>query len=155
MSPPPLLIISQLITEFSWSHASAIVGVIALVLLLVAVYLLYRSRSNKGSLIALEGTSGGECVMIPLVPLSLCPSYYTITIPSILDISASKFPSFYLEATWENFSVTDKQTEATLTVPSKVTLNPFAHRKLTKLLQQPFMAYVVILHNNYAFYLDE
>lgn len=93
--------------------------------------------------------------MIPLVPLSLCPSYYTITIPSILDISASKFPSFYLEATWENFSVTDKQTEATLTVPSKVTLNPFAHRKLTKLLQQPFMAYVVILHNNYAFYLDE
>lgn len=71
--------------------------------------------------------------MIPLVPLSLCPSYYTITIFSILDISASKFPSFYLEATWENFSVTNKQTKTTLTVPFKVTLNPFAHRKLTKL----------------------
>lgn len=88
--------------------------------------------------------------MTPLVPLPLCLLYYTITIPSILDISASKFPSLYLEDTWEIFSVRDKQTETTLTVPSKFTLNPFAHRKLTKLLQQPFMAYVVILHSNYC-----
>lgn len=66
-----------------------------------------------------------------------------------------KISLFFLEATWKNFSVTDKQTETTLTVPSKFTLNPFANRKLTKLLQQPFMAYVVILHNNYAFYLDK
>lgn len=95
--------------------------------------------------------------MTPLVPLPLCLLYYTITIPSILDISATKFPSLYLEDTWKIFSVTDKQTETTLTVPSKFTLNPFAHRKLTKLLQQPFMAYVVILHSNYmyAFYLDK
>lgn len=141
--------ISQLITEFSWSHTSTIVGVIVLVLLIVAVYLLYRSRSPLIALEVTSGEGGGKCGMTPLVPLPLCLLYYTITIPSILDISASKFPSLYLEDTWEIFSVTDKQTETTLTVPSFI-LNPFAHRKLTKLLQQPFMAYVVILHSNYC-----
>ena len=109
---------AEWLKEFTWVHASVILSVIVLVILLIVFYLLYKSKSCKGSSIALELSAGGDCVILPLLQLSLCPSYYTITNPTILDISVSKYPSCRFLATWSNFSVTDKQTNTTITVPS-------------------------------------
>lgn len=145
--------ISQLITEFSWSHTSTIVGVIVLVLLIVAVYLLYRSRSHKGPLIALEVTSRegvGEVWYDSSCATALMPIILYNNHPLNFGHFSFKISLFIFGRYLGTFSVTDKQTETILTLPSKFTLNPFAHRKLTKLLQQPFMAYVVILHSNYC-----
>lgn len=152
------LIDGQILIPQSWPRTSDIVTLVSLgvagICVVLCILLCIKVRKISTSLLILQEVQhaaseevpsfiynklvtstpsnlGGDCVLIPLVQLSLCPSYYTITIPSILDISASKCPSFYLDATWETFFVTDKQTETTLTVPSKFKLNPNAHRKLT------------------------
>lgn len=94
---------SDVFIEFTWVHASVIISVIVLVILLIVMYLLYKSKSHKGSIIALELTSGGDCVIVPITQLSLCPSYYVITKPTISDISASNFPSCKIIAKWSKF----------------------------------------------------
>lgn len=145
---------SEEFIEFTWVHASVIISVIVLVILLIVMYLLYKSKSQKGSIIALELTSGGNCVIVPITHLSLCPSYYVITKPIISDISVSTFPSCKVIAKWSEFSVTDKQTQTTIQVPQKFSVNPFLHYKLHNILKQPFRAYVIIIHNKYAFHLQ-
>lgn len=146
---------SDVFIEFTWVHASVIISVIVLVILLIVMYLLYKSKSHKGSIIALELTSGGDCVIVPITQLSLCPSYYVITKPTISDISASNFPSCKIIAKWSKFSVTDKQTQTTIKIPHKFSVNPWLHYKVSKILQQPFRAYVIIIHNRYAFHLQD
>lgn len=46
--------------------ASVIISVIVFVIQLIVLYLLYKSKSQKGSAIALELTSDGNCVIVPI-----------------------------------------------------------------------------------------
>lgn len=77
---------------------------------------LYHRKSVKPPFLALELTTGGECVLIPIMQLSFCPSYYDIKKPSIGTITVSDFPSSKIYANWSNFIVTDKRTDKTITV---------------------------------------
>ena len=83
MTPPEST--AEWLKEFTWVHASVILSVIVLVILLIVLYLLYKSKPCKGSSIALGLSTEGDCVLLPLFQLSLCPSCHTITNPTMLD----------------------------------------------------------------------
>ncbi|XP_062574148.1 uncharacterized protein LOC134235987 [Saccostrea cucullata] len=153
-TPNPTDLGSTWFSEFTWIHASVILSTVVLAILGILLYLVYKSKSCKGSILALELTTGGDCVMVFITRLSLCPSYYTITTPKITDISITPFPSCKLLATWTNFKVTDTRTNMTISIPTTITLNPLTHYKLKTILKQLFSAYVILLHNNYAFHLN-
>lgn len=69
-----------LASEFSWLHASVILSTMVLIFLTVLVCYLYRSRKSKYTTVYIEITPGCDCVTIPLLSLSLCPSYYDLMI---------------------------------------------------------------------------
>ncbi|KAK3107915.1 hypothetical protein FSP39_025038 [Pinctada imbricata] len=141
-------------SEFSWTHASVIVGAVVLVILLVITILMYRSKTRKFTFIALELTSGGDCVIVPVMHLSLCPSYYHFSKPRIRDVSLASFPSLRLNVQWSPFCVTDKRTDTIMAVPGSIDLNLFTYFRVKKIIQQPFSAYVLTIHNNYGFSLN-
>ena len=147
--------IDLLTAEFSWVHASLIVGIVVVVIICIILYILCRLSARKGTTLALELTSGGDCVIVPISQLSLCPSYYSIPYPVIRDISVNDFPSLSLVGTWSPFTVTDKRTGKTISMPSLINLNIFVYFRVRKILKQPFSAYILLLHNNYAFPLSK
>ena len=86
--------------------ASVILSVTVLIMLVTIIIFYYKNKTkNKTTMIALEMTSGGSCVILPIVPLSLCPSYWDITTPLIKKITISSFPFCKLFTVWNNFKV--------------------------------------------------
>lgn len=136
-------------SEFSWIHASVVLSITVLVLLVIIMIFVYKKKSKKATIIALEITSGGNCVIVPVVSLSLCPSYWDITTPNIPRVTMSSFPSCKLFTTWRNFTITNKLTGQSIAVPSAIDVDFFTWRKLKIILSQPFCAYVVIIHHGY------
>lgn len=141
---------SWLKDEFSLLHASIISGILCFILIIIIFTWLYQRKYKKHSFLALELTSGGDCVLLPIMHLSLCPSYYDIPKPTIGDISISPFPYNKVYANWLNFGITDKRTDKTICVPTVISTNIFTGYKITQILKQPFSAYIVLIHHNYA-----
>ena len=144
-------IIDILFSEFSWAHASVIIGIVVIIIMSIVLWLLWRLKSNQSTYLALELTSGGNCVVVPIMFLSLCPSYYRISQPVIRDVSIESFPNLKLKGTWSPFTVTDKRTGKSMPVPCTVDLGLWSYFRVKKILQQPFSAYILIVHNSYAF----
>lgn len=110
-------------TQFSWLHDSVISGVIVLIFLSVLICFLYRSRKSKCTTIYIEITSGADCVTVPLLSLSLCPSYYDFSMPSVDDISISSFPQSKLYVIISSFVITNKLTNKTVNIPTTIDIN--------------------------------
>lgn len=146
----PSVIEKFITSEFSWLHASVVLSSIVLIFLTVLVCCLYRSRKSKCTTIYLEITSGGDCITVPIQSLSLCPSYYDFTTPTIRDISISAFPQCKLFAVFYSFSITNKLTTKTINIPTAIGIDFITHYKLKKILKQPFNAYVLVTHQGFA-----
>ncbi|KAK3099326.1 hypothetical protein FSP39_002667 [Pinctada imbricata] len=136
--------------DISWSHLSVIIGIVVIVILVLILALLYKSKSKKCTSITLELTSGGTCVMIPVMELSMCPSYYDIPAPIIRGLSLTSFPGMKLMASWSPFTVTDVRTKTSFVVPNTITLNVFDYVKTKKILNQPYSAYFHVVHHDIA-----
>ena len=141
--------------EFKLSHVSVIMGVVIIIQLLIIIFCFCRFKSCKSSSLSLELTSGGDCVVIPLLHLSLCPSYYQISPPVIDDVSISAFSSSKLFLSWAKFTVTDKRTNKIVNVPSTISLSWVTYYRVKKILKQPFSAYTLLVHQNDAYVLND
>lgn len=139
-----------LYTDFSWLHASVIMSTLVLIFLLVLICFLYRQRKSKCTKLYLEVTSGGDCVMVPILNLSLCPSYYEFSTPTVKDISLSSFPSCKMFVIYSRFVVKNRYTSQSVHIPTNVTVGLFSYYKLKRILSQPFNAYVLVTHQGFA-----
>lgn len=137
-------------SELSWIHAILVICFIIIFIQLIVIYFLYKSKPSKNTKVILELTSGGECVIITLLTLPLCPSYYLIQNPIIHKLSASNFTSRLLKADWSPFEIIDKLSNKSITVPSQIPVNYLKYRKLLKILKQPFCAYVMVTHQGFS-----
>ncbi|CAG2249260.1 unnamed protein product [Mytilus edulis] len=142
--------VQQFISEFSWVHASVILSIIVLLFLIFLICYLYKSKHNRCTTLVLEITSGGDCVIVPILNLSLCPSYYKISKPSVKELTVAAFPSCKLFATWSSFQVTNLLTEQSIQIPTTISLSLRNRYKLPYILNQPFNAYVYVTHQGFA-----
>lgn len=146
----PVSIEKLLISEISWIHAVFTVGFIIIIILCIIIFYLWRSRPSKETILQLEITSGGKCAIIPLLTLPLCPSYYKFQSPVIRNLTTSpNFLNFKLYADWDQFDVIDKQSSKTIQIPKVITLNWLNHSNVTKILKQPYCAYVMVTHQGF------
>lgn len=150
-APPAEESNSWLLQEFTLLHACILLATLTFILFIVLIVWLYHRKSRKHTYLALELSTGGQCVVIP--QLSLCPSYYDIRKPDIGTITVSDFPYTKLHTDWTDFHVTDKRTEKTFPVPKVLDISMFTGYKITSILKQPFSAYVTLIHNNRAQFL--
>lgn len=137
-------------SQFSWIHASVILSCLVLLFLIFVIYYLHRSKKSKCTQIVLEITSGGDCVVVPILRLSLCPSYYDFSRPSIDDVTLAALPSFKLFILYSSFTVTNKLTNQTVTIPTTFSVGIYARYKLQRILKQPFNVYVLVTHQGFA-----
>ena len=129
-------------------HASVILSVTVLIMLVTIIIFYYKNKAkNKTTMIKI--TSEGSCVVVPIVPLSLCPSYWDITIPLIKKINISSFPFCKLFTVWNNFKVTNKLTSQSISVPTTIDIDFVTWRNLKTILSQPFCAYLLVVHHGF------
>lgn len=94
----------------------------------------------KISKIVLELTNGHECILIPVLNLPLCFSFWKICPPSkIYEIDVYVHPfSSKMQIHWTDFNVTNISGTRTIHVKSTFPLNFFAALEAKKITQQPF-----------------
>ena len=84
-----------------------------------------------------------------------CPYFYEINSPNL--ISQLAIIGFYrpqLILKFENFKVTDFATGKIIEVPEKINLSWSEAYKLQSILKLPFLAHVVVRHENCAYVLN-
>ena len=143
----PVSLEQLILSEISWVHGVFILCMCIIFILIVFLCILLYKKRSRGTILHLEVTSGCHCVMVPIMSLPLCPSYYKFSNPTITDISVTSFPSCRLTADWQPFTVVDKQSGKSINVPNSVNIGMMANRKLKKILRQPFCVYLYISHD--------
>ena len=132
-----------------WEHALFILSVLSLIgttLLLCKKF----KEGPKNTRICIEITIGLQCVIVEVLSLPLCPSYFNIRYPSaITDLKISGVFQPILSINWPNFQVINIMTEHKIIVPYKISISIMTAVRLRKILKESFCANIVILHHNY------
>ena len=60
-----------------------------------------------------------------------------------------------LNILWSPFTVMDKRTGTSISVPGTISLNPWLYCRVKRIIKQPYFAYALLIHDGYAFSLNE
>ncbi|XP_041351896.1 uncharacterized protein LOC121370610 [Gigantopelta aegis] len=139
---------SFVLTDLTDYHISVMLGIISILMITLIIILIIKQRQSHQHCIMVEITSGPLCITIPIMPLTLCPSYWLIKPPNYinnLQILGYLFPT--LGVNWPGFLITNKLTHKSFALPSQIRIFFFTARKLRNLFQQPVTAYILLLHH--------
>ena len=103
----------------------------------------------------LELTSGAECIAIPIMSLTLCPVYWDIQPPYIVDnirLSGYFFPTLTVDS--PGFIVANRLSNTAIAIPQSLRLSQLSAKKVHRIIRQPFAAYILIVHHGYYKILD-
>ena len=142
---------SDILNEnLKWDHGVFVISFLTFGGLLVLLYSHFMKRP-RNTRICLEITTGFECVLLDVMNLPLCPSYFTIRYPdSITDFKIKGLLSPRLFVNWPNFQVTNKITAHRIMLPASVPISLISARRLKRILSQSFCAHVIIAHHDIA-----
>lgn len=139
-----------LLSNFSWNHASVLISsFVIFILLVLTLYYFYNKQKYRYTKIVLELTNGHECILIPVLNLPLCPSFWKICPPSNIheiDVYVHPFSS-KMQIDWTDFNVTNISGTRTINVKSIIPLNFFAALQAKRITQQPFDIQVFVTHH--------
>lgn len=135
-----------LLSNFSWNHASVLISsFVIFILLVLTLYYFYNKQKHRYTKIKL--TNGHECILIPVLNLPLCPSFWKIYPPSNMyeiDVYVHPFSS-KMQIHWTGFNVTNISGTRTINAKSTISLNFFAALQANRITQQPFDIQVLSL----------
>ena len=140
--------INVLNSNITWDHA---VFTLAFISFLMTIFLVIKSfkRTNMNTKLCLEITTGFNCVCIPIFSMPLCPTYWDVQYPNIIDnLTVVNYFRPKLHISYPNFTVRNKNTSQFISVPEIIDLNIFQACTLRSILKQPFSAYIILLHQN-------
>ena len=88
--------------------------------------------------------------------LASCPYYYDIKCPDlILQLAIIGFYKPQLVLKFQNFKVADFSTGKIVDMPEKINLTWIEAYKLQSILKSPFLAHVVVRHQNCVYLIDK
>ena len=148
-TPPPSEF-DLMLENFSWNHASVLISSLVICMLLVIVLKqCYSKRKLQCTQIVFELTNGGECVLIPVLSLPLCPSFWKLVPPSEIHEISVHFSLFSSKMfiNWTGFSVTNIKGTRTINVKTEIKLDVFTAYKAKRITQQPFDAHILVSHH--------
>ena len=144
-----------LVNNLQWNHVIFLVCMLVLISQVICLlYKLYHSNDTC-TILALEISNARSCVSLEVFKLASCPYFYEINSPSL--ISQLAIIGFYrpqLNLKFENFKITDFATGKIIEVPEKINLSWSEAYKLQSILKLPFLAHVVVRHQNCAYVLN-
>ena len=133
--------------DLTWAQANFLL--LCTILTIMAVYLWKHHQLNVKSKLCLEITCGKVCVLLDIIHLPMCPSYYDIHVPfsiSDLDITGHWY-SPKLHVSWPDFSVKNKLTEEVIHINSEIRITILAAFRLRKALGKPYFVYLYKMHH--------
>lgn len=115
------------------------------------VFFWYSKRKLKCTQIILELTTGGECILVPVLTLPLC-----INPPSQINHISVKFSLFSPKMciNWSDFTVTNIKGTRAITVKSKINLDFCTAYKAKRITEQPFDIHILISHHGLQMYIN-
>jgi hypothetical protein len=108
-------------------------------------------RISEDTTLVLELTSGGSFVTLPIISFPLCSSHWDVqSSVTIHNLRLEKFPFGDLLLDWPGFKVTNKLTKQSLTVKTSLKVGLLNHLKVKRIINQPYCAYILIVHQGFA-----
>lgn len=127
-------------------HCIIALNVIVIALLMIVLVNTCKIMKNSTKLI-IEITNGKSTVQIPLKTLTLCPTYWQITVPqSIEQITIRGLWNPTVTFDWGDFEIKNKLTNQILPIESCHKINPLAAKKLRSIMTTTYCAYFFIQH---------
>ncbi len=124
-------------------------------LCLIALLISYWQRRRSDTTLSLKLISGLDYITIPLRRLHDCPiTYHTQTSNFLPKVGPLTYCLPTVTLDWTDLVLTHKPTMKTVSLPSKVTLSPYTLWKISKMVKQPFLAYLVFQHGKYETYIQ-
>ena len=129
-------------------------NVITITLIFFSIILLlirkFRTTSHKSNLM-LEVTDGNNCVLIHILKLQQCPSFWYLSknVKPILDVKGCLISRLCID--WDSLEMVNKN-GTSCKFPEQIYINPYKALKLRKIFQnKSFYAHSTIVHNNMVY----
>ena len=147
---------AQLLSSYiEWDHAIFAFSTLILICAIIIIFKLSR-RTNSHTQLCLEITTGSECILLVLRKLPLCPFYWKIEYPTMIDnlrLTGQLNP--HLHVNWPGFNVTNKATGHKIDVPNVTRISFFQARRLKHMFKRTFCAYIILIHHGIRMPLNE
>ena len=132
--------------SITWEHAFFALLTTLIVIVLIMLWKHYQFKCK--SKICLEITCGYQCVLIDVVQLPMCSSYYDILVPaSISDIDVKgHWYAPKLQVFWPDFIIKSSLTNEEISIPSKLNISLWTAFKLRTVLKKKFFVYLYKRH---------
>ena len=125
-----------------------VLSFVCLVLLLLILLKLLK-KTTKHTFLVIELSNGSLCELIPVMSLSLCPSYWFISTPThISDVRTQGYFKPFLHISWPNFTITNKLTNQSLVVPNYLPISFLGRKRVQTILNQPYSINILLFHYN-------
>lgn len=137
------------VTTVQWPHS--LLGIFSLSILLMIFVWYYKRYHQHHTTLSLEITTGSSCVSLPILHLPLCPPYWSITFPSNIHnihVTGTLFPK--LHVSWGDFHIDSKFNDKSIFIPCQLSISLIKAYQFKRILKQPFLAFIVIIHNGYS-----
>lgn len=138
--------ILKLPDNITWEHAyfALLATLITIVLIMLWKHYQFKCKSK----ICLEITCGHHCLLLDVIQLPMCPSYYDIQVPaSISDIEVKgHWYAPKLHVSWPDFTIKNSQTNEEITIKSKLKITFWTAFKLKTILKKNFFVYLYKRH---------
>ncbi|KAL3891541.1 hypothetical protein ACJMK2_003800 [Sinanodonta woodiana] len=135
----------------TWDHLIFTVSIMTFAIALIQVYK-WVPQSNARTKLRLEITTGVQCVLVDILQLGLCPSYWNITGPLMIDnLHVTGYLRPRLHVAWTGFKLTKANTNFELTMPTSFSIDLVSAIKLRSIFSKPFCAHVIWTHHDITF----
>ena len=132
--------------NFTWEHAYFSLLVTLCVIMVIFLWKHYQLKCK--SKLFLEITCGQKCVLLEVMQLPMCPTYYSIQIPTSISDLEIKGPWYSpkLHVSWPEFTITNSLTDQLTHVKSEIKISLLTAIKLRYILSKPFFVYLYKQH---------
>ncbi|CAC5362550.1 unnamed protein product [Mytilus coruscus] len=150
------LLDGQITLDSNWPDTNGYIGIASITIGGISFIVCLFKHKSHNTTIMLEITSGGSRATIPVTSFPLCPSYWDIQPQvTIQNVQICNFPFGKLSVEWPGFKVINKLTKQSLIVKTCFKVGLFNYFKARRIINQPYCAYILIVHQGLATPLQE
>lgn len=141
--------VSYMFEKLDFNHL--LLGIIAILCIIITVLIIPKCKSySHYTFLIVEITNGSKCVTIPVAKVPLCPSYWDIKLPSVIDyVEVQGFFRPVVNFEWEKFEIQNKLTKKSIYVKKRIPISFYLSQKLKQVFKEaPYTMHIMVSHQN-------
>ena len=121
---------------------------------IIFFFLFRRFKKPQVTMLYLELTNGIDCMLVPVLALPTCPTFWNLH--SACTLQAFKVKGLLrpkLSLDWGGLTITNTLSHQSLYPPTSIPLTYYQAYKLNKIIHSSFYLFIIMGHKQLAFYM--